>query len=249
MLKIFIAISTFNRKNITKLCLENLEKIVANDKNSKLVIYDDASTSYGEDFLKQYSRDVLRFRSSGGIERSRARSFRDFMYIYENYDLFYMTDNDTIHDPNFLKVLRNLYSTSSEKFEKKLPIGLYNSIFHQNPKNIIFENNVLSVRKTCPGVSQCFDRDMVKKMIDFINKNPVYETLYGFDYHWPASLGVPFLQTQTSYLEHFARDKTEKGIHSSYTPDDPLKDFDRDRAVLPTDYLKNIREKIIEKIL
>ena len=44
MLKIFIAISTFNRKNITKLCLENLEKIVAKDKNSKLVIYDDAST-------------------------------------------------------------------------------------------------------------------------------------------------------------------------------------------------------------
>ena len=87
MLKIFIAISTFNRKNITKLCLENLEKIVANDKNSKLVIYDDASTSYGEDFLKQYSRDVLRFRSSGGIERSRARSFRDFIYVYDNYDL------------------------------------------------------------------------------------------------------------------------------------------------------------------
>ena len=130
---------------------------------------------------------------------------------------------------------------------KKLPIGLYNSIFHQNPKNIIFENNVLSVRRTCPGVSQCFDREMVKKMIDFINKNPVYETLYGFDYHWPASLGVPFLQTQTSYLEHFARDKTEK--YSFILPDDPLKDFDRDRAVLPTNYLKNIGEKIIEDFI
>ena len=78
MLKIFIAISTFNRKNITKLCLENLEKIVANDKNSKLVIYDDASTSYGEDFLKQYSRDVLRFRSSGGILFIIGNQFRQF---------------------------------------------------------------------------------------------------------------------------------------------------------------------------
>ena len=35
-----------------------------------------------------------------------------------------MTDNDTIHDPNFLDVLRNIYNTSSKKFEKKLPIGL-----------------------------------------------------------------------------------------------------------------------------
>ena len=48
---------------------------------------------------------------------------------------------------------------------------------------------------------------MIRRMLDFIDKNPTYETLYGFDYHWPASLNVPFLQTQTSYLEHFARDK------------------------------------------
>ena len=50
MLKILIALSTFNRKNITKLCLENLKNIVNKDGNSKLVIYDDASTNYGVEF-------------------------------------------------------------------------------------------------------------------------------------------------------------------------------------------------------
>ena len=149
-----------------------------------------------------------------------------------------MTDNDTIHDPNFLNVLRDLYGSASKKFDKKLPIGLYNSKFHTNPKNVIYENNVLSVRKTCPGVSQCYDREMIKKMLDFINENPIYETLYGFDYHWPASLNVPFIQTQTSYLEHFARDKNEKGIHSTLSIDNPWSDFDRDRAINPTPYLK-----------
>ena len=64
-----------------------------------------------------------------------------------------------------------------------------------------------------------------------------------------ASLNVPFLQTRTSYLEHFARDKEEKGLHSTYTVDDPKSDFDRDRAILPTSYLQHIREKIIKKIL
>ena len=249
MSKIFVALSTFNRKNITKLCLENLKNIIEKDGNSILAIYDDASTNYGEDFLKKYSKNVLRFRVSGGIERSRARSFRDFIYVYKDFDLYYMTDNDTIHDPNFLEVLRELYSTSSKKFEKKLPLGLYNSKFHNNPKNIVFENNILSIRKTCPGVSQCFDREMISRMLDFIDKNPTYETLYGFDYHWPASLNVPFLQTQTSYLEHFARDKDEKGLHSTYTIDDPRSDFDRDRAIFPTTYLQKIREKIIKKIL
>jgi hypothetical protein len=249
MQKILIALSTFNRKNITKLCLENLKQIVDKDKKSKLVIYDDASTNYGDEFLKQYSDNVLRFRVSGGIERSRARAFRDFIYIYKDFDLFYMTDNDTIHDPDFLEILRKLYESSSKKFDKKLPIGLYNSKFHNNPKNVIYENNILSVRKTCPGVSQCFDREMINKMLTFINKNPVYETLYGFDYHWPASLNVPFLQTQISYLEHFARDKKEKGLHSTHTINDPRADFERDRAIHPTSYLKKIREKIIKKIL
>ena len=249
MQKILIALSTFNRKNITKLCLENLKQIVDKDKKSKLVIYDDASTNYGDEFLKQYSDNVLRFRVSGGIERSRARAFRDFVYIYKDFDLFYMTDNDTIHDPDFLEILRKLYESSSKKFDKKLPIGLYNSKFHNNPKNVIYENNILSVRKTCPGVSQCFDREMINKMLTFINKNPVYETLYGFDYHWPASLNVPFLQTQISYLEHFARDKKEKGLHSTHTINDPRADFERDRAIHPTSYLKKIREKIIKKIL
>ena len=65
MQKILIALSTFNRKNITKLCLENLKQIVDKDKKSKLVIYDDASTNYGDEFLKQYSDNVLRFRVSG----------------------------------------------------------------------------------------------------------------------------------------------------------------------------------------
>ena len=83
-----------------------------------------------------------------------------------------------------------------------------------------------------------FKPQIVKRMLDFINKNPTYETLYGFDYHWPASLNVPFLQTRTSYLEHFARDKEEKGLHSTYTIDDPKSDFDRDRAILPTSYLQ-----------
>ena len=64
MCKILIALSTFNRKNITTLCLENLKEIVDNDGKSKLVIYDDASTNYSEKFLKQFSNNVLDAQNS-----------------------------------------------------------------------------------------------------------------------------------------------------------------------------------------
>ena len=38
-------------------------------------------------FLSKFSNNVLRFRVTGGIERSRARSIRDFEYIYKDFDL------------------------------------------------------------------------------------------------------------------------------------------------------------------
>ena len=119
MTKVFIALSTCDRKNITRMCLENLVNIVKKDGNSTLSIYDDASSTYDEKFLKNYSKNVLRFRIRGGIERSRARSFRDFEYIFTDHDLLYITDNDTIHDPSFLSVLRDIYTLSSVTFEKK----------------------------------------------------------------------------------------------------------------------------------
>ena len=105
-------------------------------RNSELFIYDDASSTYDEKFLSKFSNNVLRFRVTGGIERSRARSIRDFEYIYKDFDLFYMTDNDTIHDPKFLDILRAIYNSSSDKIENKLPIGLYNSVFHKDLKTL-----------------------------------------------------------------------------------------------------------------
>ena len=249
MTKIIIALATFNRKKVTELCLANLKEILNTDTDSRLVIYDDASSIYDESFLKKYSNDVLRFRITGGIERSRARAFRDFEHIYLDYDLLYITDNDTIHDPYFLNILRDLYTVSSVTYEKPLPIGLFNSVFHSQNENIIKDEGETSLRKTCPGVSQCYDRKMVKTILDFLNKNPIYETAYGFDYFWPAQLRTPFLQTNISYLEHFARDKYEVGIHSTNNKKNPKEDFERDRALNPTKYLSDIREQIIETIL
>ena len=162
---------------------------------------------------------------------------RDFEYIYNEFDLFYMTDNDTIHDPEFLNILRSIYESSSEKIENKLPIGLFNSVFHNDPQNIIHENEVISIRKTCPGVSQCYDRPMVSKIIKFLNKNPFMKLFMALITTGQHHLISHFFK-QKPHILNILRDKTEKGIHSPFNSDDPVKDLERDRALNPTKYLK-----------
>ena len=92
---------------------------------------------------------------------------------------------------------------------------------------------------------------MVEKIVNFLNHNPTFETMYGFDYHWPAQLGVPFIQSKISYLEHFARDRHQPGIHSGFSEEKKkiIEDFDRDRALCPTDFLKKSRDQIIKQIM
>ena len=56
---------------------------------------------------------------------------------------------------------------------------------------------------------------------------------------------------KNSYIEHFTRDRFEAGIHSinSRIAPDALLDFERDRALNPTEYLIQIRPYIIKSIL
>jgi hypothetical protein len=64
-------------------------------------------------------------------------------------------------------------------------------------------------------------------------------------------LARPCLNTKVSFVEHFARDKHEAGMHStnSGAGPDALVDFERDRALNPTPYLVQIRDETIGKIL
>jgi hypothetical protein len=246
--KIIIALATFNRPLVTGVCLESLQAV--RSESVRLVVYDDTSTAYDKAYLETKAEEVIRFGRNGGIERSRARAMRDFVHRFTEYDLLYLTDNDTVHDPEFVEVLRMLFDFQA-KSAHVFPVGLFRSVFHGSPENVISQNEVFLIQKTCPGVSQCYTRDMVIRMVDYLDRNPDMETLYGWDYHWPAILGVPFLQTYTSYLEHFARDRHEGGIHSqnSGTGSDALVDFERDRALNPTPYLQFVRAPIIAEIM
>ena len=119
------------------------------------------------------------------------------------------------------------------------------------PENIVFENEAFFILKTIPGISQCYTREMAEVILETLNRTADLESTYGWDYIYTTILDRPCLNTKTSFVEHFARDKNEGGMHllSSGTGPDALGDFERDRALNPTPYLVGIRDRIISEIL
>jgi hypothetical protein len=245
-LKILIAVATWNRPNVTRLCLENLQEV--RGPNAAVMIYDDCSSAYEASFLDPYCDGLLRFRLHGGIERSRARAFRDFVHRYSEFDILYLTDNDTIHDPTFADVLREFFAEQGE-YPFAHPVGLFRSVFHENVIQQRFDKFIVS--KTCPGVSQAYNREMAEKIVRLLDADPLMETVYGWDYHWPSVLERPFLISNQSYVEHLGRDLSEGGIHcpnSGISEEHFRADFQRDRAIAPTEPLARLTYQAIDEL-
>jgi len=246
-LKILIAVATWNRPNVTKLCLENLQEV--RGSNAAVMVYDDCSSAYDASFLDPYCDGLLRFRLHGGIERSRARAFRDFVHRYSEFDILYLTDNDTIHDPVFIDVLNEFFAEQGN-YPFAHPVGLFRSVFHKNAVEQEFDKFMVS--KTCPGASQAYNREMAEKIVHLLDTNPGMETVYGWDYHWPAVLDRPFLISHQSYVEHLGRDLAEGGIHCPYSGSSEehfRTDFQRDRAVAPTESLVRLTDQALDELL
>jgi len=77
---------------------------------------------------------------------------------------------------------------------------------------------------------------MCRKITSVLDSQPE-DPDYAWDYKCLEYLELPVLNTKTSYLEHFGA--VENSMHTF------AGDWDRDRAVNPTKYLKDTREGII----
>ncbi len=105
------------------------------------------------------------------------------------------------------------------------------------PNVILFQNNFIVLKRTAPGVSMFFDRNMVEKIVSILDKVGNYQDDFNWDYRVIAYLDKPIITSSISYLEHFGAG----GTHNM--------DFDRDRALNPTKYLQERREKIINYLM
>lgn len=220
---ILISVPVYNRKRVTLLSLAQTKRYKT--PSCFLQVYNDHSDEYDNTFLTPYADEVIQLPEKKGINALRWHQFRCFLET--DFDFIYMTDGDVIHDPRFISALDVLY----EKANGKLPVCLFNSSFHMEPRIILFRKNGIILKGTAPGVSMLYDRTMVEKIVSAKERLPGNEV---WDYAALKYLGLPWITPETSYLEHYGTG----GIHNI--------DNERDRAINPTEYLRERRERILK---
>lgn len=223
---ILISVPVFNRGKITKLSLEQTRRYKT--PNCYLQVYNDHSTEFDNSLLEPYADEVILLPRKMGIHNLRWHQFKKFLET--DFDFIYMTDNDIIHDPQYIAVLEILYQVGG----RKLPVCIYNSKDHMGENIILYNQNGIMLKKTAPGFSMFYDREMVEKIMSVFNKVNYDHDNYGWDYRAMAYLGLPWITSETSYLEHYG----SGGIHNT--------DFETDRAINPTRYLEEKREAILD---
>jgi len=224
--KILITVSTFNRKKITALSLEQTKRYKTT--YCHLQVYNDHSSEYDNTFLSSYADKVILLPNKMGINDLRWYQFENFLET--DFDFLYMTDNDVIHDPNYVSMLEQLY----EKGKRKLPVSLFNSIFMLQPRLILFYEKGVFIKTSAQGLSMFYDKRMVEKIVSTSNNIGDLLDYLPWDAKASACLELPWITPEISYLEHFGAD----GLHSD--------NYERQRAINPTEYLQERRSSILQ---
>ena len=210
-------LTTYNRKEITKRCIQNLNKIKIKRYGS-FHIHDDCSDEYDFKWLNKFKPNKVSVSEHIGIDRIMLQRIAQFKR-QDEFEYFYSLDNDMIHDPSFVTKALELY----EKY--KLPLTLYNTKYHN--KNIIRENSEVYVLKSFPGASIFFHKKDVVNIKDYRilgNGNR------GWDWHMGILWKKTFICPKTSYCDHYG----EEGMHNCSD----------DIAENPTEFLLEERTKI-----
>jgi hypothetical protein len=225
-MSVLIAVPVFNRKRITQLSLAQTKRY--RTSYCHLQVFNDHSTEFDNSFLLPYADEVIQLPGKMGIHKLRQYQFRKF--LESDFDLIYMTDNDVLHDPHYIKVLTALY----EMGNRRLPVCLYNTEFSGHESNILYNRNGIVIKRAAHGVSMLFNRNMARKIVSAMNKSGDTHEVISWDLRAVSYLDLPWIAPEMSYLEHYGAG----GINND--------DYERDRSLNPTPYLEKRRADILE---
>jgi hypothetical protein len=224
-MKIWVTVSSFDRKKITEITIRQL---VEYKQDSFIHVSDDYSSEYDLDWISSLGADeVERPPEKYGIDRIRAWELQKFLET--DFDLIYFTDNDAYHDPIYIDVLKDAY----KKFNK--PVSLYNSMYHTKYNESLDDKFFL--RESMPGISHLYDRNMAKKIIEKINIE-FPDGIRMWDYMFVNFLDTKVVTCKTSYLQHYGAG----GMHNGPG------DYERDRALSPSQYLIDTRDLVLKNL-
>jgi hypothetical protein len=229
-MKVLIEVQCFNRKTITEKSLSQLKQY---KKGADLLIVNDHSTEYDNEWLEQFADEVIQYPEKATINRLKYRTFKRF--LDSDYDFLYMCDNDAMHDPDFMNQLFKIHYQSDG-----LPVTLYRSSF-------IKRCNVYKVIKLIPngevrqglfgGISTFLSREHVQNIVNYLPPTEEQWALQTEKTAWDSQIqrwssNNFFAVPQMSYVEHFGLNGQNHKTKTS------------DLALDPTPYLKKISDDI-----
>jgi hypothetical protein len=233
-MKILIEVQTYNRKPITEIVLQQIVKY----KNSAdLRIVNDFSTEYDNEWLKQFTDNVVQWEKKLSINNLKWRTFNNF--LNSDYTHLYMCDNDAYHDPNFIQELKFLS-------QYNLPVTLYRSSFihsfgsgvHQYVNKFPY----FSLKKGLfGGISVLLNREHISKILTNLPSEEEWlkactKEAWDSKIQRMISPEMYYIIPNESYVEHFGwkgQNHTEKNS---------------DIALNPTVYIKENSPEIWKKL-
>lgn len=234
-MKILIEMQCYNRKHITEICLNQL---ITYKQDSNLRIVNDYSTEYDNEWLNNFSNNVIQYEKKLTINKLKYRTFKNFLDT--DYTHLYMTDNDMYHDPNFITFLKKYNGNN-------IPITLYRSSFIHS-----FGNGVSRYMKIYGdvslkaglygGASVFLNRNHIEKIVKNLPENEDLWSIQCEKEAWDSKIQKIidpkrlYLIPNESLCEHFGWN----GANHKKKLDD--------YALNPTEFLKNETPLIWKKL-
>lgn len=161
--RILAVVSTFNRKDLTGLCLSSLSR--AKSPWTQVVVLDDASTEYGRDYLDLWGFPVHRRIKGLGVGAAARARLQFFLEIREEFQLLIACDNDLQFADLFDLRLRSLWEKAREDRNVPTVLSGFRSVSYDATQDFVGYSEVVHVGGAC----QFMDRATAQFLTDTLS--------------------------------------------------------------------------------
>ena len=189
---ITIGITTYNRKSILKMMAKSYHESNLFGANLHVRIYDDKSSEFNKDFLK----DLFPEASTIVVNEVNKKSDLNILSMYQDFlttddDYFFNADSDLIFDTGWLQyILDNFDKTDGI-------LSVFNTLNH----SVVAEDGLFLQKKDIGSAGTFFSRERVQQIVSFSNASDNLLLDWGFCKKF-IDMGVRILCSKRSYVQH-----------------------------------------------
>jgi glycosyltransferase involved in cell wall biosynthesis len=198
MPKTALIITTYNRPELLKQCLDSLRNADLSKVN-EVIIVDDHSTDHNVamligDFIHHNGGVYFRHTHNTGIKEALMTAYQ---FAFRNCDLAINLDPDTIVKSNFVTTLLQLKQQHPDSI-----ISGFNCNHPQNP--VISSHDGYVLRKHCNGINMLIDKQQYETVI-----KPALQSNGNWDYN--STHTKPFVISKPSVVQHIGINQSTMG--------------------------------------